>query len=92
MTVELLSVDDVARITGLSMYTIRAAVRAGELSGCKLRGRIRVHPDDLAAWIDESRIQPALDVKGARQVVAPRPPRPRGTVLHDALRDLKGAA
>lgn len=59
-TVEMLSVADVARITGLSQYTIRDAVRDCELPATKLRGRIRIHPDDLATWVDENRIRPAV--------------------------------
>jgi excisionase family DNA binding protein len=54
----MLTVADVARLTRLSVYTIRAAVRAGELHASKLRGRIRITPDDLADWIADSRIQP----------------------------------
>lgn len=60
MTVELLSVADVARITGLSAYTIREAVADGELVASKLRHRIRIHPDDLAAWVDENRVKPTV--------------------------------
>jgi excisionase family DNA binding protein len=58
VTIELLTVEDVARVTGLSAYTVRAAVREGDLVASKLRGRIRVHPEALAAWIDESRVRP----------------------------------
>jgi excisionase family DNA binding protein len=56
---QLLTVADVARITKLSVYTIRAAVREGELAATKLRGRVLVKPEDLQAWIDANRIQPA---------------------------------
>src|SRR4051794_25913793 len=55
----MLTVEDVARLTRLSVYTIRAAVGAGELPATKLRGRIRVNPDDLQAWINACRIAPA---------------------------------
>jgi len=89
--VELLSVDDVARITGLSAYTIRAAVRAGQLEACKLRGRIRVHPDALSTWIDENRVRP-IDTAGARPVPIAKPRRslPPGGV-REALRHMRGA-
>lgn len=56
MTVELLTVKDIVRVTQLSAYTVRAAVRALELPATKLRGRILVHPDDLAGWIDAGRV------------------------------------
>lgn len=76
MTVEMLTVKDVARITTLSEYTIRAAVRAGELEAAKLRGRILVHPDALATWIDNGKIA-ALDTG---PIVNARPaPRPKST-------------
>jgi excisionase family DNA binding protein len=71
MTVELLTPDDVARLTGLSAYTIRAAVRDGELAASKLRGRIRIHPDDLAAWVDESRVRP--EGSAPRDMTRPTP-------------------
>jgi excisionase family DNA binding protein len=54
----LLTVDDVARITRLSKYTIRAAIREGELKASKLRGRFLIEPADLQAWIDAGRVQP----------------------------------
>jgi len=57
---EMLTVADVARITKLTEPTIRLAVRAGELAASKLRGRILIHPDDLAAWIDQGRLR-AID-------------------------------
>lgn len=56
MTVEMLTVDDVARITRLSKVTIRAAVRDGELLATRLRRRILIHPDDLAGWIDAGKV------------------------------------
>jgi excisionase family DNA binding protein len=70
---DLLSVADVARITGLSEYTIRAAVRDCDLAATKLRGRIRIHPDGLAAWIDENRVTPTI---GAEMLLGQRPAAP----------------
>jgi excisionase family DNA binding protein len=55
---ELLTVDDVSRITRLSKYTIRATIREGELKATKLRGRFLVEPADLEAWIDAGRVRP----------------------------------
>lgn len=87
---QLLSVADVAGIVGLSEYTVRDAVRAGELQATKLRGRIRVHPDDLAAWIDQGRTHTIRDLPA---VAAPTP-RPRGPRLdpREAMRRLNDAA
>ncbi len=92
--VEMLSAADAARITGLSPYTIRAAVRDGELPASKLRGRIRIHPDHLAGWIDNSRITPTPTLDGPRASIPT--PRPRPTVpagsARQAVRDRKRAA
>lgn len=61
MSIErLLSVADVADITGVSPDTIRRAIRAGDLNASKLRGCIRIRPEDVALWVDASRI-PAPD-------------------------------
>lgn len=87
--IELLSVADAARITGLSEYTIYAACRDGELQASKVRRRVRIHPDALAAWIDECRMTP----KGAAARVPtprPRPTLPGGSV-RQALRDRSAA-
>lgn len=67
----MLTVDDVARITRLSKITIRAAVRDGDLSATRLRRRILVSSDDLAAWIDSGKVRAAGAV--ARAQVPARP-------------------
>lgn len=93
MTVELLSVADVARITGLSAYTIRQAVAAGELTASRLRNRIKVHPDDLAAWIDDNRIRPNISDLIVGSFVAPRPrTTPPGGGARAAVRAARKAA
>lgn len=70
---ELLEVEDVVRILGLSEYTVWDMLRTGELPGIKVRGRWRVDPVDLAAYIDDSRVvvQPIHPDTG--QVIPPRP-------------------
>ena len=91
---ELLSPTDVARITGLSAYTVRAAVRDGELPATKLRGRIRVHPDDLAGWIDAGRVAAASGLDEALAIVSPPAPAPRGGrggSIRDAVRQRRAA-
>lgn len=71
-----MSVDDVAVFTGLSAYTVRQAVREGDLPGVKIRGRVRVDPDDLIAWVEGSRITPSSSGDQARpQAPAPAPRR-----------------
>lgn len=59
----LLSVADVAQILGLSEYTIRQAVREGDLPAAKLRGRIRIDPDSVRAWINASPVPTATPVR-----------------------------
>lgn len=84
MTVDMLTVRDVAKITTLSEYTVRAAVRDGDLPASKLRGRILVHPDDLAAWIDNGKI-----IGGTSLPPAARPaPKPRPTTPAGGYRDM----
>lgn len=89
---ELLTPDDVARITGLSIHTVRAAVRAGELPASKLRGRIRIHPDDLATWVDENRIHPETTTLERPTQLQPRPPAPAGGSVRQRLRQARNAA
>lgn len=95
MTVELLSVADVARITGLSETTIRAAIADGELAATRLRRRIRIAVDDVAAWIDENRVRPPLASElilgDARPTAPPRLPVPPGG-FREAARQMRKAA
>lgn len=93
-----LSPADVAEITGLSSYTIRAALREGELRGSKRRGRYLIHPDDLAAWIDEGRVVPRGGTVPRGLPRSPVPPPRRGSAGDDdvararALRQRRRAA
>lgn len=73
----MMSIDDVANITGFSAYTIRAAVRDGELRASKLRGRIRIDPVDFRAWVDAHEVEPESSA-AAGAAVSMRPvPRTR---------------
>jgi len=65
----LLDADQVADIVGLSPFTIRRALRSGELAGSKIRGRWRTTPAAVAAWIDACRHLPATPAA----VPGPRP-------------------
>lgn len=51
----LLSIREVATACQLSEKAVRRAIDDGELPAVKLRSRLRVTPQDLAAWIDSSR-------------------------------------
>jgi excisionase family DNA binding protein len=86
MSAELLTVADVARITGFSAYTIRAAIRDGELAASKLRGQWRVHPDHLADWIDSGRAAATPGLDEALAVVSPQSSAPRRTTSGGSVR------
>ena len=58
-SVSMLSVQEVATLTGLSAKAVRGAIVRGELCATKLCGRIRVAPDDLEAWVAAGRIEPS---------------------------------
>jgi excisionase family DNA binding protein len=93
MTAALLTVEDVAGLTGLSAYTVRKAIRDGELVASKLRGRIRVDPGDLAAWVDAGRIAPQAEVVLYDATVPPRHPRTSGPASYRrAARDRRRVA
>lgn len=47
--------QDAARITGLSMVTIKHAIRKGELEGVRLFGRVFVNPASLEAFMARRR-------------------------------------
>lgn len=71
----LLTVADVATLTGLSEYTIREAIRDLELPAMKLRGRLRIAEDALTVWLDQNTIQPAAPAHAPDRPRAPAPRR-----------------
>jgi excisionase family DNA binding protein len=54
----LLSVADVASMTGLSDTAVYRAIAAGELPAAKLRGRLRIRVADIDAWIESNAVRP----------------------------------
>jgi excisionase family DNA binding protein len=48
-------IDEVAAILRASTRTVRRRIARGELVACRLGRSIRVHPDDLARYIDRQR-------------------------------------
>jgi excisionase family DNA binding protein len=52
---KLLIIDQVAEGLGVSAKTVRRLIAAGELVACRLRRSVRVHPDDLAAYVNRQR-------------------------------------
>lgn len=72
----LLTVEDVAQVVGLSTESVRRAIRVGELPASKMRRRIRVKSEDVAAWIEATRVEPVrLDIPRG----LPAPPVRRGS-------------
>jgi excisionase family DNA binding protein len=52
---KLLVIEQVGEILGVSTRTIRRLIEKGELVPCRFGRSVRVHPDDLAAYIDRQR-------------------------------------
>jgi excisionase family DNA binding protein len=48
-------IQEVADILGLSPRTVRRLIAAEELMACRLGRSVRVHPNDLANYIDRHR-------------------------------------
>jgi excisionase family DNA binding protein len=51
----LLAVFQVAHYLGVSPRTVRRLIAAGEPVACCLGRSVRVHPDDLAAYVNRQR-------------------------------------
>jgi excisionase family DNA binding protein len=51
----LLAIFQVAHYLGVSTRTVRRLIARRELVACHLGRSVRVHPDDLAAYIDRRR-------------------------------------
>lgn len=70
----MLSVSDVAVIVGMTEGTVRQAIREGQLRASKLRGRIRIEPTEVDAWINDSTIipQPLPSTRQHIDLVVPR--------------------
>lgn len=73
----LLSIKDVAAACRLSEKAVRRAIVEGELPAVKLRSRLRVTPEDFAAWIEASR--GATVQTEAAAPLRRRKPHPAGT-------------
>jgi len=48
--IRLLTIPEVADMCGLSQKSIRRAIDRGDLPAMKLCSRLRISPDDVAAW------------------------------------------
>jgi len=54
---QLLSVEEVARLTGLSRRSVYRAVEAGELVAYRLRNRVLVSETSYRTWLDTNRVR-----------------------------------
>lgn len=61
----LLTVEDVARLSGFGPKAVRKAIARGELRGRKLCGRWRIREEDYEAWVEAAAFVPsaAAEVK-----------------------------
>lgn len=56
--VRLLRPEEVAEVLRVSVRTVYNVVRRGDLTACRIGlgdGRIRIHPEDLAAYVTQLR-------------------------------------
>lgn len=51
----LLTTSHVAELLGVSERHVRNLIAAGDLKACRFGRSVRIHPDDLAAYIDAAR-------------------------------------
>ena len=76
MTAPLLSPEEVAQLCGLSRRAVYRAIDRGELKASRLCSRLRVRHEDLDAWVDGQRVEPAApempqDAGSARPASSP---------------------
>ena len=67
-----LSVQEVARQTGLSIPTVRRKIASGELTAYKLGSRVIVFERDLNAMLDNARIKSIVERPSSRPPVGIR--------------------
>lgn len=89
----LMSIDEVADIVGLSPHSVRRAIRDGQLQAIRLRRSLRVHPDDLARWLDDGRLRASGTLADlAMPMPEPRPSRPpSGGFLNEVKKGRRAA-
>lgn len=73
LVMRLLTIPEVAQMCGLSEKSIRRAIDRGDLPAMKLCSRLRIAPDDVAAWYRGSLVVPTdtdalfADPRGGRR-------------------------
>jgi excisionase family DNA binding protein len=73
MTTRYLSLDQAARLLGLSAYTVRTRAAVGEIPHRKLAGssRILFLEAELVAWVDGAELE-RVDTRDGARVVRPK--------------------
>ena len=69
----LLDVPEAARLCGVSDALVRRLIKKGEIAASKIGGRVKVWPNVLLEYIQQTRIKPAA-------TPTPTPPRSRAQV------------
>jgi excisionase family DNA binding protein len=57
---QLLTVDEVSKLTRLHPEVVRREIRHGRLRASRLCRRLRISTSDLQAWIEANRIPPVV--------------------------------
>ena len=83
---QLLTINQVAEIVGLSSWTVRRAIHDGELPASKLRSRYLVDAADLDVWVQGGRVSPSPKPEITHIPVTPSVPYPAGANFRDRLR------
>lgn len=73
MTDRLLTVLQVAEHVQLDETTVRRAIRRGDLEASKPCGQLRIHPDAVTDWLEQTKVERPVTIARAP---APRAPRP----------------
>lgn len=95
MSDEMLTPAQIAARTQLSENAVYRAIEAGELVATKLRGRLRVEPDDFEAWKLANRVTPKARERRPDPMLEPaKTARPvaSGGSFRGQLRGLRGGA
>ena len=62
MSTQLLEAKDVAQVLGVSVRAVYRLTEARRLASIKIGRKVRIHPEDLTAFIESNRIE-ALDIE-----------------------------
>ena len=68
----MLTVKEAAAAVRLTQWAIYRAIQRGELTAYKPCGRLRIHKDDLDAWLESTRVP--VEARAAAAPLAVLPP------------------